>query len=535
LAVDPIRFLALAFATADLLFETDEAGAIGFVAGAAQRLTGRSERDLTGAPFASLVAEADRSLAEALIAGSVDGERRGPTIVRLAGDGAARFAALSAFRMPGSGGCVSCALTLTEPPHGARTDGALMDGTRFQSAARDLLNTAHARGAEVELGLIELTGLTAQSAALPMAERAALGRRVAGALRAESLGDAAAELGEDRYAILRRPGDGPEVVAKRLSRILGASLTPKVSTYPVDPGDDPARMMRALRFAIDNFISAGAVSGKAASLSEVLDMSLQETAARAESFEAMVRERRFELMFQPVVALSDRSVHHHEVLVRFDGEESPFAVIRMAEELDIIENLDRAIADEAAKRLRADKTKKLRLAVNVSGRTITSPGFLKMVQRLAEGGDLAGRLMFEVTESAVIEDLTIAQKHVQALQALGFKVCIDDFGAGAASLGYLKQLSVDVVKIDGAYVRDLAESGRDDAMIRHLVGLCHELNVTTVAEMVETQDVAEILRRAGVDYAQGWLYGAPSREPEGLEAPATPRAAKRRGVVEQWG
>ena len=83
-------------------------------------------------------------------------------------------------------------------------------------------------------------------------------------------------------------------------------------------------------------------------------------------------------------------------------------------------------------------------------------------------------------------------------------MCIDDFGAGAASLGYLKQLSVDVVKIDGAYVRDLAGSGRDDAMIRHLVGLCHELNVTTVAEMVETQDVAEILRRAGVDYAQGW-------------------------------
>ena len=92
------------------------------------------------------------------------------------------------------------------------------------------------------------------------------------------------------------------------------------------------------------------------------------------------------------------------------------------------------------------------------------------------------------------------------------------------------------MKIDGAYVRDLADSGRDDAMIRHLTGLRHELNVAVVAERVETEEVAEILRRAGVDYAQGRLYGAPSREPEGLEAPAAaPRAAKRRGVVEPWG
>ena len=98
-----------------------------------------------------------------------------------------------------------------------------------------------------------------------------------------------------------------------------------------------------------------------------------------------MRERRFELMFQPVVALSDRSAQHHEVLVRFDGEESPFAVIRMAEELDIIENLDRAARPmRPASGCGRTRPRRLRLAVNVSGRTITSPGFLKMVQRLAE-------------------------------------------------------------------------------------------------------------------------------------------------------
>jgi EAL domain-containing protein (putative c-di-GMP-specific phosphodiesterase class I) len=273
----------------------------------------------------------------------------------------------------------------------------------------------------------------------------------------------------------------------------------------------------------------------ATSLSEVLDLSLQDTVAKAGTFEALVRERRFELMFQPVVLLADSSIHHHEVLVRFDRDRSPFAMIRMAEELDIIESLDRAVVDESIKRLRADQTGQLRLAVNVSGRTIISPGYIRMLERQARDGDLAGRLMFELTESAAIDDLGAAQRHVQTLQRLGFQICLDDFGAGAASYGYLQQLSVDVVKIDGAYVRELTRSGRDDAMIRHLVSLCRELNVATVAEMVETAEVADALRRAGVDYAQGWLFGQPEPEPLGLAPRSPPVVARRRGAVEQWG
>ncbi|HEX4095652.1 MAG TPA: EAL domain-containing protein, partial [Caulobacteraceae bacterium] len=136
-------------------------------------------------------------------------------------------------------------------------------------------------------------------------------------------------------------------------------------------------------------------------------------------------------------------------------------------------------------------------------------------------------------ESAAIDDLTVAQRHVRALQEMGFEICLDDFGAGAASFAYLRQLSVNVVKIDGSYVRELTSSGRDDAMIRHLVGLCRELGVATVAEMVETSAVETILRQAGVDYAQGWLYGQPASEPT---APAkTARNGRRMGAVEQWG
>ncbi len=89
-------------------------------------------------------------------------------------------------------------------------------------------------------------------------------------------------------------------------------------------------------------------------------------------------------------------------------------------------------------------------------------------------------------------------------------VCLDDFGAGAASLAYLQQLALDLVKIDGSYIRDLQHGGREFRFITQLAHMCRELNVKTLAEMVESPLAEEAVRQAGIDYAQGWLYGAPS-------------------------
>jgi predicted signal transduction protein with EAL and GGDEF domain len=164
-------------------------------------------------------------------------------------------------------------------------------------------------------------------------------------------------------------------LVRRLSRVLGASLNPKVQAFSVNPFADPARMMRALRVALDSFFADNVAMAKLSSLSEVLDLSVRETIARAGAFEALVHERRFELMFQSVVLVAENSINHHEVLVRFGQDRCPFAMICMAKELDIIESLDRA----AVKRPLADTTGKLRLAVNVSGRAILSGGFLKMI------------------------------------------------------------------------------------------------------------------------------------------------------------
>ena len=148
-------------------------------------------------------------------------------------------------------------------------------------------------------------------------------------------------------------------------------------------------------------------------------------------------------------------------------------------------------------------------------------------------------MLLEITESAAIDDLALADRHLQALRAIGCIICLDDFGAGAASLAYLQQLTLDIVKIDGRFIRELQHGGRESTFIRHLVHMCTELGVKTLAEMVENAQVENAVRRAGVDYAQGWLYGAPGGlpidpEPAPALAPVSP-AARRRGTVDTWG
>ena len=212
-----------------------------------------------------------------------------------------------------------------------------------------------------------------------------------------------------------------------------------------------------------------------------------------------VSQRRFTLAYQPVVSLATGLAHHHEVLVRFEDGGSPFALIRMAEEFDLIEELDHSIVEQVVKKLANDHERKLKLAVNISGQTIGNESFIDHVSRLLSRYDGAkGRLIFEITETRAIDNLTLANQHIQSLRALGSLVCLDDFGAGSSSFAYLQQLSLDIVKIDGRYVRELADNGRDGALVRRLVELCRDLKVRTVAEMVETAEVEEIVRNVGV-------------------------------------
>jgi EAL domain-containing protein (putative c-di-GMP-specific phosphodiesterase class I) len=128
---------------------------------------------------------------------------------------------------------------------------------------------------------------------------------------------------------------------------------------------------------------------------------------------------------------------------------------------------------------------------------------------LGENSWLRDRLMFEITESSRIDDLRAANQFVLKLRSSGYAVCLDDFGAGAANFQYLASLDVDIVKLDGAAVRCAQRSAKGMAFLKALVGLCRELGIGTVIEMVDSPASLQFARACGANYVQGYLFGKP--------------------------
>ncbi len=540
LSLSPQRLLGFAFASADLLLEIDTEDKIGFAIGASEALSGSAETALVGRAWRDFIDPHDRPMVEALLAGLKDGGRGGPAVVALAAAPGAgeRAASFTAFRMPGNEGAVSCAFSRAAAKaihHG------LHDKRSFEAATAALFETARSTGLELELALIEMGGLAGLRKLLSPEAVSDLDQRLTGALRAQSHGGgAAADLGADRFAVVRQKGDSVETLVQRLIKLVALDpkhgIKPQARTMALTSDAAPGQVLRAIRYSLDSFIKDGLEGEPAATLNEAVSRSVQRTLIEVGALGEAVNERRFKLVYQPVVDLkAQAAIHHYEVLVRFGDNASPFPMIRMAEELDLIEPLDIAVVEQTVARLAAEPG--LKLAANISGRTIGSPAFVTAVQQmLAKTPGVADRLLFELTESAAIDDLTVADRHLQVLRGEGCLICLDDFGAGAASLAYLQQLTLDIVKIDGRYIRELQHGGRESTFIRHLVTMCGELGVKTLAEMVENASAEEAVRRAGVDYAQGWFYGAPGELPlaQAAKAPVKP-AARRMGAVEGWG
>ena len=542
MAVASHTLLGFAFANADLLLEIAADGQIAFAIGASEALSGSRETALVGCSWREFIDARDCAMVQALIDGLTDGKRGGPLVVTLAGTGGVeRAAAMSVFRLPGNDGAISCTFSRASPgaSHG------LHDKAGLEAVTAALFETSKATGLELELAFIEMGGLTSLRKVLGPDAATDIELRLAGALRAQSHGGgAAADLGGDRYALVRHQGESGEALAQRLLHLLAIDpahgVEAMAKTLSLKGDASPAQLLRAIRYSLDNFIKDGLDAGAPASLNEAVSRSVRRTLVEVGALGQAVADRDFRLVYQPVVNLKKScAVHHYEVLVRFGDNASPFPMIRMAEELDLIEPLDLAVVERTIAMLVENPT--LSLAANISGRTITSSTFVEAVRTLLAASPKAqGRLLFELTESAAIDDLALADRHLQALRAQGILVCLDDFGAGAASLAYLQQLSLDIVKIDGRYIRELQHGGRESTFIRHLVTMCGELGVRTLAEMVETPQAEEAVRRAGVDYAQGWLYGAPMDTPAITAAPAntsaSPRPAARRvGAVDSWG
>ena len=530
-----LRLLGLVFAGADLVFEIDTTGQITFALGAAERLTGHADAALMTKNWSELVGPDDRDLLAALLGGLKPGERQGPLRVTMASRGTSpltRFASLSIFRLPQLNAKISCALSLGAPAGlemtGAGSSG-LMAAETFTAAASKLLEDAERAGLQLRMDLVDMPGLAAELASLSPTEADATRRRVAATLRAESYaGLGGAEISQDRYALVRSATASTERLSEKLAASTGGAIVTHIAQLPFKDAT-PDQNMRAMRYALDRFIEEGPEAA-----AEGFMATVERTMRDTTRFKTIVASGNFNPAFQPEVSLTDRSLHHFEALARFDADSSPAETIRLAEELEMITQFDLAVVTGVAKAIMAAGPT-VRIAANISAHSLMRDQFVEDIIALVNPA-LRPRLMLEITETRQIDDLDRANQVISKLRKLGHIVCLDDFGAGFASLDYLRKLEIDIVKIDGRYIQNLKAGSRDALLVKHIVRLCTDLKMTTIAEMIETEDCAKACFELGADLGQGWTFAKALPEPKWSPplAPA-PAVARRAGSRETWG
>ncbi|MDA8097332.1 MAG: EAL domain-containing protein [Clostridia bacterium] len=228
-------------------------------------------------------------------------------------------------------------------------------------------------------------------------------------------------------------------------------------------------------------------------------------------------EDRFVLHYQPVVRIIDRKVSHYEALIRLRAEDGelilPGRFIPVAERFGLMSQIDRWVLQAVLKELNARPG--LILFMNLSGVSLGDEKLLEfIVEAISQSGVHPSRLGFEITETAAVKGMMLAERWIGRLKTLGCSFALDDFGIGFSSFSYLQLLPVDFVKIDGSYVRNLDVNTTHRALVQAMNTVAHTLGKKTVAEFVENSAILDVLRELEVNAGQGYYLGRPVPVPE---------------------
>jgi EAL domain-containing protein (putative c-di-GMP-specific phosphodiesterase class I) len=228
-------------------------------------------------------------------------------------------------------------------------------------------------------------------------------------------------------------------------------------------------------------------------------------------------DNRFCLYVQPIVSIDDKDQHtHYEVLIRYRSPDGkiipPGDFLPPAERYNLIERIDCWVVSNVIAWLQENPelAPRIMFSVNLSGRSIGSPTFHNFLRQSLIESDIAmSSLCFEITETAVVDNVERSVEFINSIKQLGVKFSLDDFGTGLSSFSYLKQFPVDYLKIDGEFVRDITQDDKSYVFVRSMTEVGHCLDMEVIAEFVESDTMFDKLREANVDYVQGYTVGKP--------------------------
>jgi EAL domain-containing protein (putative c-di-GMP-specific phosphodiesterase class I) len=544
---DPVRrerdrFAAFAFCAADVLLELDTSQTVVFATGAVKALLGRPPEDLVGRRLPELASPEYSGLVSAVLSSARAQTRMNPVAIRLAGEHGPTPPLLTTGyflpRLPHIGGHDYLALRLDtdqlSPGRERHAESGLLDTQSFASAvSRHLARPDR----ELKVTLVQVGNLDTLRRKLDEESRKALMATVGAYLKASSVdGDSAVQFGEERFGLLHDRNDSIAPVWKQLREFTRAIDPDGVGVDIADSDLDLAALeaggeglsqsdiARVLVHAVSAFDVEDMGDTGLDAMTRDLGAVARSAADRIRRFRKTIADGSFMCAFQPIVDVATRRPHHFEALARFSGDAgiSAGSEIAFAEEIGLIGEFDLKMVAKVVEWLRTTNRLGMRyhIAINISGRSLSSGRFLAdLLALLEDADDVRRQILFELTETSRIGPVTRAAAAVTRLRALGHNVCLDDFGAGAATFQYLRAFDVDVVKIDGALVHEAVHGRKGMAFLTAVVGMCEDLGIITVAEMVEDEHTLEVVREAGVTLAQGLLFGAPATDVSAYEAP----------------
>ncbi|WP_371866357.1 bifunctional diguanylate cyclase/phosphodiesterase [Duganella radicis] len=346
--------------------------------------------------------------------------------------------------------------------------------------------------------------------------------------RAVRASDTVARLGGDEFVVLVpgiRTAEEASQVAEKIIEALSESfplegrnlhITPSIgiSVYP-DDGADVETLMRNADGAMYHAKASGRNNY------QFFKEAMNQTAARHFELESSLRgalaANEFELYFQPIMDIGTRRLHAMEVLLRWrrGGSElvTPDQFIPIIEENGMIVGIGEWVIRQACKQSMLWQSQGLApvpLAVNLSPRQFMHRGLVESIRGILDDTAIDPALIeFEITETALMEHGEQTLEILGHINAMGIRLSIDDFGTGYSSLAYLKRFPVKKIKIDRAFIKDLEDSAEDQAIVAAIIALSDSLQLSVVAEGVETEGQYALLQRHGCQYAQGYLFSQP--------------------------
>jgi diguanylate cyclase (GGDEF)-like protein/PAS domain S-box-containing protein len=346
--------------------------------------------------------------------------------------------------------------------------------------------------------------------------------------------DIIARIGGDEFAIILpyTNGDKAQAVAKQILELARKEIfigkthqqcitvSIGITLFP-EHGEDPEMLLTYADMAMYHAKRTG--RNRICIYTQNQKMQVEKRAGWEKRILDALKNDHFVLYLQPIQDLTRKAVAGYEALLRMVDEKEkiilPANFLDTAERSNLIYEIDRWVIRRAMRIISEQHfcQKGLFLEINISGKSFSDTELLSIIKKeLETTGINPAHLIFEITETAIVENMVDAQNFINLLKAIGCRFALDDFGVGFASFSYLKHLHVDYLKIDGSFIKDLPHSPVDRHLVKAIAEIANGMEKYTIAECVENEETMQLLRNFGVHYAQGYYIGHPTENEGGV-------------------